>query len=65
MAHRGIWLQQAALAHQTQNVHCQQRSELAHQVVGVELARGQTLQVKVGLELRVELLVRAAIGIAP
>jgi hypothetical protein len=29
-----------------------------HEVVGVELARGQALQIQVGLELGVELLVR-------
>ena len=45
-----------------QDVH-RQRRKFTHQIVGVELARWQPLQVQVGLELRVELLARAVIGI--
>ncbi|CUJ22113.1 Uncharacterised protein [Achromobacter xylosoxidans] len=45
-----------------QDVH-RQRRKFTHQIVGVELARWQPLQVQVGLELRVELLVRAVIGV--
>mmetsp|Transcript_21056 Transcript_21056/g.81512 ORF Transcript_21056/g.81512 Transcript_21056/m.81512 type:complete len:560 (-) Transcript_21056:10102-11781(-) len=62
VAHRCIRPQQAALAHQAQDVH-RQRRELAHKVVGVELARRQPLQVQVGLELGVELLVCAVVGV--
>ena len=60
--HRCVRPQQTALAHQAQDVHCQ-RSELANQIVGVELARGQALEIEVGLEFGIELLVRAVVGL--
>jgi hypothetical protein len=53
---------QNGLAHQAQDSHGQ-RSEFAHEVVGVELARGQPLEAHVGLELRVELLEPAVVGV--
>lgn len=53
---------QRVLAHEPQKVHGHGR-QLAHQRVGVELARGQALQVHAALELRVELLVRAVPGV--
>jgi hypothetical protein len=53
--------QQPALADQAQ-VH-RHRGELAHEAVGVELARGQPGEIQIGLELGVELLVRAVVGI--
>lgn len=62
MAYRRIGPQQSGLSHQAKNVHGQRR-ELAHQVIGIELARGQPLQIEVGLELGVELLVRAVVGV--
>jgi len=53
---------QRALTDQPQQIHSH-RAQCAHQVVGVELARGQAHQIHVGLELRVELLVRAVSGV--
>lgn len=44
---------QTTLADQTQDVH-RQRSQLAHQVVRVELARGQPSEIQVAFELACE-----------
>ena len=62
VAHRRVRPEQATLADQAQDVH-RQGGELAHQIVGVELARGQARQVQVGLELGVKLLVRAVVAV--
>lgn len=59
---RGIGLIENVLSNQTQQVH-RQCNELAHQVVGIELASGQALQIHVGLELRVKLLMGDMIAI--
>ena len=62
MAHRRIRLVQSVLPNQTQQVH-RHCGQLAHQVVGVKFARRQTLQILIGLELRVQLLMRGVIAI--
>ena len=49
---RPVRLIERVLANQAQQVH-RHCSERAHQVVGIKLARGQPLQIHVGLELRV------------
>ena len=54
--------EQAALSHQSQDVHSQ-CLHLAHQGVGVELALRQPGEIKVGLELRVELLARGVVRV--
>jgi hypothetical protein len=58
VTHRRIGLMQRVLAHQAQQVH-RHRRQCAHQIVRVELARGQPGEIHVGLELRVKLLMRA------
>lgn len=57
-----VFAQQRVLADQAQAVVGQHR-QTEHGIVGVELARGQTLQVEIGLVLAVELFVRAMIGV--
>ncbi len=62
VAHGRIGLVQCVLTHQAQQVHGHRR-QCTDQVVGVELARGQTREVHVGLELRMELLVRTMVSV--
>lgn len=62
VAHRAVGPQQGAFADQTKAV-VGQRSQAQHGVVGVEPAGRQAFEVEVGLELAVELLVGAVIGI--
>ena len=68
VAHRRIGLVQGVLSNQAQQVH-RHCGQLAHQIVGIELARGQTLQVHIGLELRMmtwgfaKLLMRGVIAV--
>lgn len=62
MSHRGIRFIKRVLPNHAQQVH-RQSCKLAHQGVGVKLARGQSLQVHVGLELRMKLLMREVIVI--
>jgi hypothetical protein len=62
VAHGRVLPMQRVLTDQPQQIHRHCR-EGAHQVVGVELARGQAHQIHVGFELRVELLVRAVVGV--
>ena len=62
MAHRRIRLVQSVLPNQTQQVH-RHCGQLAHQVVGVKLARRQTLQIHIAFELRMELLMGGVITI--
>ena len=54
--------EQSARGHQAQDVN-RHRAELAHDVVRIELARPQPSEIEVGLELGVELLVCAVVGI--
>lgn len=68
VAHRRILAMQRMLTDQAQQVHRHSRRPLqlrADQIVGAELARGQSLQTHVALKLRVKLLVRAMLGIQP
>lgn len=37
--------------------------ELAHQIVGIKFVRGQTLQIHIGLELRMELLMHGVVTV--
>jgi hypothetical protein len=62
VAYRRIRLVQGVLANQAQQIH-RHSSKLADQIVGVELARRQSLQIHIGLELRVELLMRGVIAV--
>lgn len=62
VAHRRERLVQSVLANQAQQIH-RHRSQLAHQIVGVKFARGQKLQIHVGLELRVKLLMRGVVTV--
>ena len=62
MAHGRVGGVQGMLANQAQQVHGY-RGELADQVVGVELARGQALKIHVAFELRVKLLMRGMVTI--
>ena len=62
MAHGRVGSVQRMLANQAQQVHGH-RGELADQVVGVELARGQALKIHVAFELRVKLLMRGMVTI--
>ena len=62
MSYRRVRPEQTALADQAQDVHRNRRG-LAHQVVGVELARRQSGQVQYGLELGVKLLMRAVVSV--
>ena len=62
MAHGRIGLVQGVLSNQAQQVHCH-GSKPADQVIGVKLAAGQALQVHIGLELGVKLLVRGVVGV--
>lgn len=63
VANRYVRPEQAALAHQAQEV-LRQRCEFAHQVVAVELARGRPLQIQVGLSFGMALLImRAEVGV--
>ena len=62
VAYRRIGLIEGVLPNQAQQVH-RQRSELAHQIIVIELARGQSLQIHVGLELRVRLLMGGMVKI--
>ena len=59
---RRVKSEQPAPAHQTQDDHGHGR-ELAHKVLGVEFARGQPGEIQIGLELGVELRMRAVDGI--
>lgn len=61
IVHRRVRLVQSVLPNQAQQVH-RQSSQLAHQV-DVKPATGQTLQIHVGLELRVKLLMGGMIAI--
>ena len=58
VAHRRVGAEQATLAHQARDVHGHRR-KLAQAVVRIELARGQPCEIKVGLGLGMELLMRA------
>ncbi len=60
MAQGCVFADERILANQTQVVH-RHRRHGANQKVGVKLATGQTLQIHVVLELRVELLVRSVV----
>ncbi len=62
MAHRCMRPQQPLLTHEAQHVHRQGR-KLADKIVRVELPRGQSLQIHVGFEFRMELLVRGVPGV--
>jgi len=62
VAHGRVALVEGVLANQTQQVHGH-GGELAYQVVGVKLARGQALQIHVGLELGMELLMGGVIAV--
>ena len=64
MAHWRVFANQRILANQAQDVH-RHRSQRAYQEVGVKLAAGQTLQVHVGFELGVKLLVRGMVLVHP
>jgi hypothetical protein len=48
------------LAQEAQAV-VRERRQVQQAIVGVELARGQSLQIEIGLDLRVELLMRAVV----
>lgn len=62
LSQRAVALVQCVLPHDAQQVH-RYSSQRTHHVVGGELARGQTVQVHVGLELGVELLVRGVVPV--
>jgi len=62
VAHWRIGLVQGVLSNQTQQIHSHS-CELADQTVGVKLARRQPLQIPIGLELRMELLMRGVIAV--
>lgn len=62
MTQRCVRSQQRLLTDQAQEV-VRHGSQAEHEHVGVELAAGQALQIQVGLELAVELFVRAVIGV--
>jgi PAS domain S-box-containing protein len=63
MSDRRQFADQPQLADQTQTVVGEHR-DMQHRIVGIELARGQSFQIEVGLDLRMELLVRAVILVA-
>ena len=58
MANRRNLARQPQLAQEAQAV-VRERRQVHDGIVGVELARGQALQIEIGLDLRVELLMRA------
>ena len=60
MAQWRVFANERILANQAQDVH-RHRSQSADQEVGVEFATGQALQIHVGLELGMELLVRGMV----
>ncbi len=62
VAHGRIGLVQGVLSNQAQQVHGD-RTEPTDQIIGVKLATGQALQVHIGLELGVKLLVRGVVGV--
>ena len=62
VAHRCIRFVQSVLSNQTQQIHRHCR-QLAHQIVGTELTRGQALQIHIGLELQMKLLMRGVVTI--
>jgi len=61
-AQRAVALMQRVLAHDAQQIHGQRRQR-AHQVVGGKLARGQAVEIHVGFELGMKLLVRGMVSV--
>ena len=62
VAHWRVGLCQCVLPNQAQQIH-RHRGELANQIVGVKLSARQALQIHIGLELRVKLLMRGVITV--
>ena len=62
LAHWAVALVQRVLAHDAQQVH-RHRRQRAHQVVGGKLARGQAIEIHVGLELGMELFMGGVVAV--
>ena len=62
MAHGRVGAAQRMLTNQAQQIHGH-RGQLANQIVGVELGRGQALKIHVAFELRVKLLMRGILAV--
>lgn len=62
LAHRGVDTTEILLHNQTQQVH-RHCSELVHKIVGIEIAGGSSLQIHIGLEVRVKLLMGSVIAL--
>ena len=62
VSHRRVGLCQSVLPNQAQQIH-RHCGELADQIVGVKLSARQALQIHIGLELRVKLLMRGVITV--